>query len=1332
MRRITLAVVATLVASMSLHAQSPYLVKDVNSTTTASPLSSTPNNFFRFGSRIVFAASTPAFGSELWSTDGTEAGTTQVADINAGPGSSSPSHFAVLNGKLLFNATDPRSGTELWTSDGTAAGTRLLADIRLGTASSSPGDRIVFGDKMIFAADDGVHGNELWVTDGTSAGIRLLKDLFPGPVGTDPSEFVLFHGAVYFCASNGLWKSDGTEAGTVQVKEGYAYSLVVAGSQMFFGSQNDATGDELWVSDGTPAGTRMVPEINPGRAPSIAFRAPLTAFGDRVLFNGVESQHGVELWISDGTAAGTHLVRDIAAGTASSRPGPHAVTDGGVAFFTATTEGSGEELWKTDGTEGGTLPVTDIVPGRASGGINSIVARGNRIYFIAAGGLWTADGITGTKPVQASDAVVALGSSGLTIIDGILYFAGANHLNGYEPWKSDGTAEGTSMIGDLARDAAPSSNPSSLTAAGDWVYFTAWDGTPLATSPNSIWRSDGTAEGTLRLGNFFAENLRTAGHSLYFTRSNVGWTSDGTPEGTVPFVSKNVSGQASVAFANGGTLFINGTDGLYVVSQTANAVPEPLGGVTGSRFINQAGRTFFIAKGAVWSSDGTRAGTYAAGPAFSEDIIAMASMGGSIYYVTRSANGTTKLWRNDGTFESNVLVKSLAAYDAVLAAGERRLFFLSGGQLWVSDGNEAGTQVLISGAAYLSTLAVAGNRAIFAANDPANGTEPWVSDGTVAGTHLLRDISPGTLGSFPSDLTSVRGFVYFSAADDLHGNEVWVTDGTPEGTKLAADVEPGPTASFPHQYVEAGGRLFFTATTTATGNELWALPLPTALRLTVNDIGIAEGDSVSTTARFTVTLSAPSTQPVTVDYVTSDGTATSGSDYDAASGTLTFAAGETSKTIDVRVLGDLSPEANETFFLTLRNPAGAALQNASAVAIIDDDDQVADLGLSLDFSSLTSLDVTVNATNNGPRTATNIRVAHTITPADYSGPCQFGCISTPALLAAGATEKVFQYRGSGFQQYLTTTATIRERDTQPSNNSVGWVTNAYVAMDALFLTPGSQANVWFIAYNATSVIITSSDSSVLSVPSTLAVTGGQPATFVARGVSVGTATIRISTPSGIAGTLTIVVVPSGTTPRWPGAILAFPGTGGVPFDSPLLFSIVTGATAPYTGAKPTGIVTVSANGHELGRVPLDPDVNWQDMNYYLPDFGNNTIRFDYSGDANFLPMSTTASVQATTGRATILGGAERIGTAARVHVRVAGSPSGAPTGSITISEPGVIAAKTVTLTPGAPGESQADIDLTNVSAAPHTLVVTYAGDARYAPSSQSIRMTDARLRSAKH
>jgi hypothetical protein len=287
-------------------------------------------------------------------------------------------------------------------------------------------------------------------------------------------------------------------------------------------------------------------------------------------------------------------------------------------------------------------------------------------------------------------------------------------------------------------------------------------------------------------------------------------------------------------------------------------------------------------------------------------------------------------------------------------------------------------------------------------------------------------------------------------------------------------------------------------------------------------------------------------------------------------------------------------------------------------------------------------------------------------------------------------------------------------------------------MDALFLNPGSQANVWFTAYNTSSVSITSSNPSVISVPSTLTVTGGQVATFVAHGVSVGTATIRIVTPSGTVGTLTVDVIPSGTTPRWPGAILAYPGNGGVPFDSPLRFSILTDATAPYSGAKPTGIVTVTANGHELGRVTLKPDVNRQDVNFYLPDFGNNAIRFDYPGDANFLPMSIPSTVQVTTGHPTILGGAERIGTSARVNVRVIGSPSGAPTGTITVSETGVIAAKTVTLTPGAPGESQADIDLPNISASPHTLLFAYSGDTRYAPSAQNVRMIDARLRSVKH
>jgi ELWxxDGT repeat protein len=1341
MRQLALAVLLTIAAPLA-HAQSPYLVKDINAIAASRPVSSNPSNFFRFGSRIFFAATVQGNGIELWSTDGTEAGTAQVADINLGSASSSPSRFAELNGKLIFNASDGRVGNELWTSDGTAAGTRLLADVRPGFASSSPGDRIVYHGQMIFAADDGVDGYELWITDGTPAGTRFLKDLVPGPNHGEPQGFVLFHDLVYFSSNNGFWKTDGTEAGTTQVNAVLPTNLVIAGSQMFFGGYSEATGNELWVSDGTAAGTRMITEINPGPATSVVYGSGITPFGDRVLFRASDPEHGTELWISDGTAAGTHIVRDIVAGSGSSSPGQPVVTDRGVAFFTAYTEPSGEELWKTDGTENGTTLVRDIVAGPYSSYITSLVAAGDKVYFHAAVDgvsetLWTSDGRdSGTIPVSTKNLISVAKGSTLTVIDNIIYFAGANNLNGVEPWKSDGTDAGTSMIRNLGRDAAPSSGPVNLIAAGDWVYFNAWDGTGPSNNAfaNSMWRSDGTAEGTLRIAPLIGQDYRTVGHSLYFESSNGGWTSNGTPEGTSVLVfPKDFPKSPAFAFANGDTLFFWGHDGdtlqLYAV-KPPNAVPEPLG-VSGYQFINQAGRTLFIGPNGLWTSDGTRAGTYAIGPTITENVAALASMGGSIYYVTQSSDGSSKLWRNDGTVESTVLIKSLATAASVLTAAERRLFFLSGGKLWVSDGTEAGTQALTAGTTYLSNFAVTGGRAIFADFDSANGSELWVSDGTVAGTHLLRDIFPGTFGSSPADLTSVRGSVYFTAADDLHGAEVWITDGTPEGTKLAADVEIGFNGSAPHDFAEAGDRLFFGATTAATGNELWALPLSSAPRLSVNDIRVREGDSGTSTARFTVTLSAPPAQPVTVDFATSDGTALSGSDYDSASGTLTFAAGETSKNVDIRVHGDVTAESNEAFFLTLRNPSGAALQKSSAFAIIDDDDQIADLSLALEFSTFSSLNVSINAANNGPRAATNIRYMTTATPADNGTQCATGC-GAPQQLASGAAARAFGLGWQGYQQYLTATASIHERDPQPSNNSVAWVTNGSMAMDALFLTPGSQANVWFTAYNASSVSITSSNPAVISVPSSLAVTSGQPATIVAHGVSSGTATIRVFTPTATVGTLNVDVVPSGTTPRWPGAIFAYSDNGGIAFDSPMGFSIYTNATAAYTGARGTGTVTISANGQELGRVTLKPGVNLQRIVNYLPALGDNAVRIDYSGDVNFLPSSKILNLPVTIGRATILGGAERIRSTAKVHVRVTGSPVAAPTGTVTISEAGVIPATVVALTTGAAGEGQADIDVPNISAGPHTLLFTYSGDTHYGPSVQSARMIEARVRSVKH
>jgi len=65
--------------------------------------------------------------------------------------------------RLFFAADDGEHGVELWTSDGTAAGTRRLSDLALGPSSSSPRELAVIGDRLFFSADNGVIGREPWI-----------------------------------------------------------------------------------------------------------------------------------------------------------------------------------------------------------------------------------------------------------------------------------------------------------------------------------------------------------------------------------------------------------------------------------------------------------------------------------------------------------------------------------------------------------------------------------------------------------------------------------------------------------------------------------------------------------------------------------------------------------------------------------------------------------------------------------------------------------------------------------------------------------------------------------------------------------------------------------------------------------------------------------------------------------------------------------------------------------------------------------------------------------------------------------------------------------------
>jgi len=146
-------------------------------------------------SRLFFRASDPDHGAELWSYELPSATLQFVKDIAPGSSLGSfPSQLIGFHGNLFFSANDGVHGEELWISDGTEAGTYMLKNINEEPGGvpyhSYPQRFFVTKDLLFFMADDGVHGPELWQTDGTAEGTKMTADIWPsGNQGSDPGGF---------------------------------------------------------------------------------------------------------------------------------------------------------------------------------------------------------------------------------------------------------------------------------------------------------------------------------------------------------------------------------------------------------------------------------------------------------------------------------------------------------------------------------------------------------------------------------------------------------------------------------------------------------------------------------------------------------------------------------------------------------------------------------------------------------------------------------------------------------------------------------------------------------------------------------------------------------------------------------------------------------------------------------------------------------------------------------------------------------------------------------------------------------------------------------------
>ena len=392
----------------------PFLVKDINTMTA----NSSPASFTPLGNTLFFTAADASSGRRLWRTDGTDAGTQAVAnlqDINFGTPDASARPLAVLSGRLVFGADDRVSGNELWSSDGTSAGTELVSDIHPGADASLPAELTLVGDALFFTAEDGVHGRALWKTDGTASGTILVSDFVAGVQGL-PAQltasgnklfFVIGNdrnaqlwvsdgtrqgtvflrgaffgrnltdvdGTLYFTVSTTLLKSDGSVEGTTELGDFHPVSgqytpnqLTAVGADLFFLAELGSTGVHLFVTGAHHGTLRGVDKFNP---------IPLVSAAGKLFFVEDDVEHGKELWTSDGSVEGTQLVRDINPGPAGSDPTSFSPADGRLLFRACDAESCA--LWESDGTETGTRPLADLA-GLAAGGF---VTVGSLTFFDA-------------------------------------------------------------------------------------------------------------------------------------------------------------------------------------------------------------------------------------------------------------------------------------------------------------------------------------------------------------------------------------------------------------------------------------------------------------------------------------------------------------------------------------------------------------------------------------------------------------------------------------------------------------------------------------------------------------------------------------------------------------------------------------------------------------------------------------------------------------------------------------------------------------------------------------------------------------------------------------
>src|SRR5438034_1282591 len=321
----------------------------------------------------------------------------------------------------------------------------------------------------------------------------------------------------------------------------------------------------------------------------------------------------------------------------------------------------------------------------------------------------------------------------------IMLLAAKDAATGFELWKTDGTANGTSLVKDInlgAGNSYPAGGgtpfPSEFVFFNGFWFFSADDG----TGPK-LWKSDGTQAMLVTAAVSSPRELTVLGNALYFSADD------------------GVSGRE---------LWKTDVTGSTVQVKDIAPGTVSIGGIQVPRSSSPTGLTVF---------------------------------NNTLYFSADEGVNGVELWKSDGTLGNAVLVKDINpligdSSPSGFTVFNNALYFsadrAAGAELWKSDGTAT---VRVGAVSLVSGLTVFNNALYFSASDGVAGVELWKTD--VAGSPVqVKGINNTTTLGAPNALTVLNNALLFSADDGMTGRELWRTDGTPGGTVQVKDICPGP------------------------------------------------------------------------------------------------------------------------------------------------------------------------------------------------------------------------------------------------------------------------------------------------------------------------------------------------------------------------------------------------------------------------------------------------------------------------------------------------------------------------------------------------------------